>query len=95
VSIFLSLDDNVGRNALVTHSFGVGFVVFAIFIDLVAHLGRREAVIAFYLKGMDALAFQFALFEPVIEGNVGSIRDELFVKAMHAFGIGTVLAKHL
>ena len=57
VAILLSFDDDVGRYALVAHGFGVGFVVFAGAVDLVSHSLGREAVVAFDLGGVHALAF--------------------------------------
>jgi hypothetical protein len=42
---------------------------------------------------MHALALQFLLLQPVVEGNMGSIRNELFVKAVHALSVGPMLAE--
>lgn len=44
---------------------------------------------------MDALALELPLLQPVIERQVGRIRYELIVQAVHAFRIGAVLAQHL
>ena len=57
VTILLSFDDDVGRYAFVAHGLGVGFVVFAGAVHLVSHSLGREAVVAFDLGGVHALAF--------------------------------------
>ena len=92
---FLSLDDHIWRNALVAHSFGVGLMVFAGEVDFVSHLGRRQAVVALDVVGMDSFAFQLPLRQPVIERDMGGICDKLVVEAMNALGIRSMLAQHL
>jgi hypothetical protein len=37
MAILLPLDDHIGRNAFVAHSFGVGLMVLAGFIHLITH----------------------------------------------------------
>jgi hypothetical protein len=70
-------------------------VVFAAPVNLVAHLGGRKAVVALHVLRMHALALQLAFGQPVVEGNVGSVADELVVKAVDALAVGAVLAEHL
>lgn len=73
MTILLPLDDHIGRHAFVTHSFGVGFMASAAFVDLVADSGGRETVVAFNLGGVHSFAFEFALFKPVVKRNVGCV----------------------
>lgn len=42
---------------------------------------------------MDSLAFKFLVLKELIEGNMGCIRYELFIQAVHAFGIRPMLAQ--
>lgn len=44
---------------------------------------------------MDALAFELTLLQPVVEGDVSDVRDELLVEAVDTLGMGTMLAEHL
>ena len=94
MAVYLSLDDDVRRDAFVAHRLGERFVVSARSIDLVSNLGGREAVVALGVRGVHSLAFQFPLLEPVVEGDVCGIGDELLVEAVHAFCVWTVLAQH-
>lgn len=66
-------------------------MILASSIDLIAHLGWRKAVVALDIGWMHAFAFEFALLKPVIEGDVSSVGDELFVEAVYAFGVWAVL----
>lgn len=95
MAILLAFDDDVGRDALVAHGFGIGLVVAAGAIDFVPHSGGGKAVVALDLGWMDALAFELALLEPVIEGHVGGIGNELLVQTVHTLGVRAVLAQHL
>lgn len=56
VTILLSFDNHIGRDALVAHSLGVGFVVFAGEIDFVADAAGRQTVVALHFRRMDTLA---------------------------------------
>ena len=95
VTVYLSLDDDVRRDAFVAHGFWERFVVSARFIDLVSNLGGREAVVALGVRGVHSFAFQLSLLEPVVEGDVCGIGDEFLVEAVHAFCVWTVLTQHL
>jgi hypothetical protein len=57
VTILLSFDDNIGRDAFVAHGFGVGFVVFAGKVDFIADAAGRQAVVALDFRRMHSLAF--------------------------------------
>lgn len=92
MTIFLSLDHHIRRHTLVAHSFRIGLMTFAGSIHLIANSRRRKAVVALDLSRVYSLTLELLLLQPVIEGYVGSIRDELFIQAMHALGIRTMLA---
>ena len=59
MSVFLSLDDHIWRNALVTHSFRVWFMVFAFYIHFVSDLRGWKTVVALYIAWMHTFTFQF------------------------------------
>jgi hypothetical protein len=67
MSIFLSFDNNVWWNALVTHGLRVGFVIFAFLINFVSDLRWWKTVVAFYIIGMDSFAFQFFLLKEIVK----------------------------
>lgn len=95
MTIFLAFDYHIRRDALVTHGLGVWLMVATGTVYFIPHSGRREAIIALHLCRVNSLALQFALLQPVVEGNVSGIRDELFVQTVNAFGIWTMLTKQL
>ena len=92
--VFLPLDNHVGRDALVAHGFRIGLMASAGFVDFVSDFRGGEAVVALDFGGVHAFAFQLALFQPVVEGHVGRVRDKFVVEAVHAFAVGAVLAEH-
>ncbi len=61
VSVLLSFDDDVRRDALVAHGLREGLVVAAGAIHIVSHARGRQAVVAFDVSRMDALAFELTL----------------------------------
>lgn len=95
MSVFLSFDNNVWWNALVTHGLRVGFVIFAFLINFISDLRWWKTVVAFYIVGMDSFAFQFFLLKEIVKWNVSCVRDEFLIKAMNAFCIGSVSTKPL
>ena len=94
VSELLAFHNHIRRNAFVAHSFGIGFVLFASFINFVSHLRRRKTVVAFDIVGMNTFAFEFFFSEPVVKRYMSGISDKLIVKAVNALGIGTMLTQH-
>jgi len=73
VSVLLSFYNHVWRNTLVTHGLWVRLMILASCIDFVTDLRRREAVVTFNVTWMYSFAFQFLLFEKMVERNVGHI----------------------
>jgi hypothetical protein len=67
MSVFLSFDNNVWWNALVTHGLRVGFVIFAFLINFISDLRWWKTVVAFYIVGMDSFAFQFFLLKEIVK----------------------------
>lgn len=61
MTIFLPLDDHIGRNTFITHSFRIRFMIFAGLINLITYSGWREAVVALDLDWMYSLAFELLL----------------------------------
>ena len=94
MTILLSFNYHVGRNAFVAHCLRIRFVVFACFVHFVAHFRGRETVVTLDFTRVHSLTFQLLFLEPIIKRNVGSVRNELFVEAMHAFCVGAMLTKH-
>jgi len=92
---FLSFDHHIGRNTFVAHCFRVGLMTLTIFINFESHLRRRKTVITLDILRVDSLAFQLPLGQPVVKRNMGSISDKLISQTMDAFGVGSMLAKHL
>ena len=74
MSVLLPLYYYTGRNAFITHCFWVWLVIFAGPVNFVPDLRRGQAVIAFYITWVNSFAFQFFLFQVMIERNVCSIR---------------------
>ena len=95
MTILLPLNHHIGRDTLIAHGFRIRVMAFTSPVDLIADPRRREAVVALYLDWMYSLALELLFLEPVIKRNVSSVSNELFVQAVHAFSIGTVLAEHL
>lgn len=95
MSILLPFNHNIRRNAFVTHSLWIWFVVFASTVHFVPYLRRRKAVVALYFSRMNSFAFEFLLVQPVVKGDVGDIRNELLIEAVDTFAIWTMLAQHL
>lgn len=93
MTVLLSLDNYIGRNAFVAHCFWISFMIFAGSINLISHLRGRQTVITFDFSRVDSLALQFPLSQPVVKWNVSSISNKLVVQTMNTLGIRTMLAK--
>lgn len=94
MSVLLSLYNHIRRHAFVAHCLRISLMILTRSIDFIPHFGRRKAVIAFDISWMHAFALEFALLEPVIEGNVSGIGDKLLVEAVDALCVGAMLTKH-
>ena len=70
VAEYLTIKDNCRWHAFVAHAKGVGLVVFAAVVNLVADILNKSAVLAFRIRRM-ALLTLFPLFDyPVVKALV-------------------------
>ena len=95
MSILLSFDKHVRRNTFVAHGFRIRFMILAFSINFISDLRRWKAIIALYVRRMNALTLKFLLFQKLVKRYVSCIRYELFIEAMDTFCMRPMLAYHL
>jgi hypothetical protein len=93
--ILLSFHKDARWDTFIAHCFWIRLMIFASRINLVSNLRGREAVIALDVRWVNPLAFQLLLLQKVVERNVGYVGNKLFIKAMHTFCMGAMLAQPL